>query len=136
MIDSWVTVGFKWTDEEEFTEVMKYQPSTETPTGYVQIWSSGNAANFSIDNFSITNLDEDPKLIEVEKGRYEIEKPADFDYQPLQYVYRPVSEEKEFSVYYVVAIVAGVCVFVLILTFVMKKVRRVRRKESGESEKG
>lgn len=131
MIDSWVTVGFKWLEEEKFTEVMKYQPSTETPTGYVQIWSSGGAANFAIDNFKIVNLDKDAQIIEVENGTYEIKKPADFDYQPLEHTYRP-QEEGAFSVYYIMAMVAIVCVVALGVTFVIQK---ARRKESVEHEK-
>ena len=121
MVDSWVTVGFKWIDEKKFTEVMKYQPSTETPTGYVQIWTASNLANFSIDNFSIKNLDEDAKTIEVEPGQFVIEKPADFDYKPLEYVYRPAEKDGGFNLYYIIAIVAGVCVLALVLTAVIKK---------------
>ena len=130
MIDSWVTVGFKWVGEEQFTEVMKYQPSTETPTGYVQIWSSGGAANFAIDNFQIINLDKDAQIIEVENGTYEIEKPADFDYQPLKHTYR-LQEEGAFSVYYIVAMVAVVCAVALGVTLAIKK---ARRKENDEHE--
>ncbi len=121
MVDSWVTVGMKWLDEEKFTEVFRYQPTTETPTGTVQIWTTATS-NFSLDNFMIKNLDEDPNIIEVEPGIYEIEKPEDFDYKPLEYVYRPVEKEEGFNLYYVIAIVAGVCVLALILTVVIKKV--------------
>ena len=131
MIDSWVTVGFKWIGEEKFTEVMKYQPSTETPTGYVQIWSSGGAANYAIDNFKIENLDQDAQIIEVENGTFEIEKPADFDYQPLEHTYRP-QEDSTFTIYYIIAIVAVVCAMAFGVTLV---IRKAKRKENDEHEK-
>ena len=136
MIDSWVTIGFKWLEEKEYKEVFKYQPSTKTPTGTVQLWTASNLANFSIDNFSIKNLDEDPNLIEVEDGKFVIETPADFDYQPLEYVYRPASNDEGFNLYYIIAIVAGVCVIALALTVLLKKVKANKANKKATVEAG
>lgn len=126
MIDSVVTVGVKWIEEENFTEILKYQVSEKTPTGYVHIWTTSAPANFAIDNLSIVNKDQDPNLIEVDFASAKLVKPDDFDYQPLEYVYAPETDREEtgFNKYLLIPIVAGACAVVLTATVVITKRRK------------
>ena len=126
MIDSVVTVGVKWIEETEFTEILRYQVSERTPLGYVHLWTTSAPANFAIDNLSIVNKDEDANLIEVEYESAQLQKPEDFDYEPLQYMYEEkVSKgEKEFNPYLFIPIVGILCVVVFATTFVITKRRR------------
>lgn len=135
MIDSVVTVGVKWIEEEKFTEILRYQVSERTPTGYVHIWTTSAPVNFAIDNLSIVNKDQDPNLIEVEFASAKLVKPDDFDYQPLEYVYAPETDEEEqkgFNKYLLIPIVAGVCVVALAVTAVVTK---KRKKGNTDAEK-
>jgi len=81
MINSVVTVGIKWIEEENFTEVLTYTRESGTPLGHVHIWTIGTNANFAIDNLSIVNKDENPRLVDVYYKSALIEKPDDFAYQ-------------------------------------------------------
>lgn len=56
-------------------------------TGYIKFWSV-NDGNFAIDNIKITNLDDQPNLIDVEFEGALITQ-EDYDYQPAQVEFRP-----------------------------------------------
>ena len=130
VIDAVVTVGIKWAEEETFTEFFTYELSGKTPLGYVHIWTIGLNANFAIDNLSIVNKDKDPKLIDVEYKSALIEKPADFEYEPMEVKYMPQKEKQsEFNFYWIIPMVAGICVAAVATNLLVKKVKR--RKEEG-----
>lgn len=109
MQDSVVTVYMKWIDENQYKEVFKYQTSTMTPTGYLHIWADG-PSNLAIDNLKIVNKDLNPKLADVEFKTSIIEDPGDFDYQPMEKVYKTQEVDKGFNWYIIIPIVAAVCV--------------------------
>lgn len=66
-------------------------------SGYIYIWSTGNA-DCAIDNLKITNLDENPKLIEVER-KSSIITAEDYEItdDEKKMVFRPNDSEKEES---------------------------------------
>lgn len=125
MIDSVLTVGMKWQEEKNFTEVFRYQPSEKTPTGYIHIWTTSSPANFAIDNLSIVNKDESPNLVEVEFNSAVMVRPDDYKDEPLQYVYAPEKdadkESKSFNLYLLIPIVATVCLGALGVTLAITK---------------
>lgn len=141
VIDSVITVGIKWIDEEEFTDVMQYQATTTTPTGFVHLWTTGAASNFAIDNFRIENKDEDAKIIEADYASALLEGPGDFDYQPLEYVYEQKESEMDLMPYLIILAVAGVCVVVLVIAVLVKAAKKKKKdqkktgKERGQDEK-
>ena len=122
VIDSVVTVGIKWVEEETFTDIMSYQLSEKTPLGYVHIWTTALTANFAIDNLSIVNKDKDAKTIEVDYKSALITAPADYEYQPMTYEKSDeVKEEDGFNLYLLIPAVAIVCVAALGITAAVKK---------------
>lgn len=122
VIDSVVSVGIKWVEEENFTEVMSYQLSEKTPLGYIHIWTTALTANFAIDNLSIVNKDQDAKTVEVDYKSALITAPADYEYQPMKYVKSDKeTEENEFNLYLVIPAVAAACVVTLGIAFAVKK---------------
>lgn len=130
MMDSVVTVYLKWMEETQYKEVLSYQLSKETPTGYVQIWTTG-LCNFAIDNLQINNLDINPNLIEVEYASALIEKPEDFDYQPMEAVYLEENKEESFQLYYYITpAVAFICVIVVGTVWICT---RKQKKKDGVS---
>lgn len=137
VIDSIITVGIKWIEEENFTEIMKYQVSETTPTGYVHIWTSALTANFAIDNLSIVNKDKDANLVEVDYESALVTAPADYDYKPMEYVYSDeVTEDDDFNLYLVIPAVAALCVVTLGIALLVKKSRNKKAdKEDSAYEK-
>ena len=135
MIDSVVTGYLKWIDETEFTEIIKYQVSEETPTGYIHIWTTGTSSTFDIDNLSIKNLDTKPNLIEVEYKSGLITAPPDFAYEPLKHEYEPAEEETAGFVwndYYLIPSVAVVCLIALCVALVVKSIKQKGGKQHAE----
>ena len=122
VIDAVVSVGIKWIEEENFTEIMSYQLSGKTPLGYVHIWTTALTANFAIDNLSIVNKDKDAKTIEVDYKSSLITAPADYEYTPMEYVKSDeVKEEEGFNLYLVIPIVAALCAATLGIAVAVKK---------------
>lgn len=127
VIDGVVTTSMKWVDETEFTEILSYRVSRENPLGYVHIWTSGQYNTMNIDNLTIVNKDQDPNLIEVDYQSALWEKPEDFQYEKITAVYREdatdTTENAEFNVYWMIPIVAGLCVvcFVGVMLITNKK---------------
>lgn len=127
VVDSVVTASIKWIDETEFTEIIRYQVSEETPTGYVHIWTTGTSSTFDIDNLCIKNLDTKPNLIEVEYKSGLITAPPDFAYEPLEYVYEEESEKAAGFVwndYYMIPCVAVVCILAFGIALVIKVIKQ------------
>lgn len=134
MIDSVITVSIKWMSETKFKKVLTYQINRETPTGYVQIWTTG-LTNFAIDNLKIVNKDKEPNTLKVPYESTKIEKPADYDYQPIELVYEEKEPEQDtFSYYLLIPIVAGACAVVFVILAGIKSARKKKRKAGGKDE--
>lgn len=124
VMDSYITVYMKWLDESKFTEVMKYQLNEETPCGYVHIWTTGRSSTFALDNLRMTNKDKNPNLIDVAFAGGLIKAPADFDYQPLERVYKEEKVEKDYRPYVMVGAVVGICFLALLVSALLKIKRK------------
>lgn len=133
MKDSVVTVGMKWIDEKNFTDIMKYQVSEKTPTGYVHIWTTSVVANFSIDNLKLTNTDKEPNLIEAPFESSAIEVPADYNYQKMDYTYTEQKVEKKFNPYLIIPALAVVCVGAITISWFVTR-KKVKGGAKNESE--
>lgn len=92
--DCSVTVGAKWMNEKEYQTLLTYDILNRDVTGYVHFWVV-DKANFAIDNLKITNLDNNPALVEKEFLSGKIEKPEDWVYEPFERVYATKEEEAE-----------------------------------------
>lgn len=128
MIDSVVTVGMKWLEEKTFQTVLQYKLKGGTPTGYVHIWAP-SAANFSIDNLKITNLDEDANVIETEYKSGKIQVPEGKAPEPMERVYKKAEEKQGLSWYLLIPATAGVGVIALLITALAVRGRK-KEKES------
>ena len=128
VIDSVITLEMKWVDEDKFTEIMQYQLSESTPTGYIHIWTTSTTANFAIDNLSIVNKDKDPNLMEVEYKSALVVKPEDYQYNPMEKVYQEKTEETVFNVYLIIPAVATLCIVALLVTAFVELKRRTKNK--------
>lgn len=98
--------------------------------GYIQIADPSTAAsNFAIDNLKIVNKDTEPNLKEVEYKSAKLNVPDDWDYTPIALHYEQTSEAEttEKTWYFLIPVVAGVCVIGVGITFAL--VRRKRKKE-------
>lgn len=124
VIDSYITVYMKWLNESKFTEVMKYQLNEETPCGYVHIWTTGRSSTFALDNLQMVNKDKNPNLVDVSYAGGLIEAPADFDYQPLEYVYKEAKVEKDYRPYIMVGAVVCICLLAFLTSAILKKKRK------------
>ena len=129
VIDSIITVGMKWIDEETFTDVFTYQVTEETPLGYVHIWTTASVANLAIDNLKIENKDIDPVLTEVEFKDGKIDKPEDFAYKPMERIYKEADKDT-FNWYLIIIPVAAVCAIAIGATAITKVVKK-KKKEGG-----
>lgn len=127
MVDGHLTVGMKTLKGSKF-DVIAEADYEDFRTGYIKIWSV-NDANFAIDNFKITNLDEDAKLTNVEfKGARIVQE--DFDYQPAEIVFRTNTDDvqkEDVSNYMIIgmtvlgcALIVG-CSFLIAACFKKKK---------------
>lgn len=133
MVDNVLTIYMKWIDETKWTEVLSY--GIQTPNGTIHIWGQ-TSCNWAIDNLKIENLDTNPNLIKVDYESSVIEVPADYKYKPAEKVYMPEeAPEKEFSPYWVVLGVAGVCVIVLGGTALAVNLKNRKRKGGVSDEK-
>lgn len=128
VIDGIVTVFMKWVDENQFAEILKYKVSDITPLGYVHIWASGQYTNFSVDNLSIINKDNDPELVKVDFKSAVYDVPEDFEYEKIGYVYRDkeTEEDRTVSPYWMIPIVAVACAAAFGIVFVVHKKKERR----------
>lgn len=125
MVDSIMTIGMKWLDEENFQTVLQYKLRGGTPTGHLHIWAP-TAANFAIDNLKITNLDENPKIIETEYVSGKIEIPEDNVPEELERVYADKKQEGT-RWYLLIPVTAAASVSALVITALLL---RGKKKES------
>lgn len=122
MVDNVVKIFMKWIDETKWIEVLSYE--IETPTGTIQIWGQ-DACNYAIDNLKITNLDANPSLIEIDYASSVIQRTEEYTYEPMEKVYAPqVETEEPFSWYWLIPIVAGVCLVGVGITAIVTKVNK------------
>ena len=129
VVDAVVTAQIKWLEEETYDTVLTYKLSGGTPLGYIQVWVP-EYGDCSIDNLKITNLDENPNLIDVEYKSGEWQKPADFQYTKMERVYADTQEQETKSndwLYWlipVVAIVIGAGALLITRGVIRKKDKR------------
>ena len=94
VIDGNVNLGIKWSTEKQYTTIGSYTLPAGSPTGFIR-FSVPTVGSGSIDNLKITNLDQNPKLIETEfkSGTASAE---DAPYEPFERVYanKEVAEDK------------------------------------------
>lgn len=126
MIDSIVTVGMKWLEEETFQTVLQYKLKGGTPTGHIHIWAP-SAANFALDNLKITNLDDDANVIETEYQSGKIQVPEGNAPEPLERVYKEAEETEGLSWYLLIPVTAGAGAIALLITALAT---RGKKKES------
>ena len=133
MIDGHLEVGIKALDAENF-DILGQADYEDFRTGYIKIWSV-NDGNFAIDNFKLTNLDNEANLTDTGFAGATITQ-ADFDYQPAELEFRPVEQvEEKAPINWMPVIITG-CVsmaFVLAST-VVALCRKKKGKETAENE--
>ena len=125
MVDSIMTIGMKWLEEENFQTILQYKLKGGTPTGHIHIWAP-QAANFAIDNLKITNLDKDAKVIETEFINGKVELSEDKAPEPLERVYAEKKQEWS-KLYLLIPVTAGVGASALVITALLT---RDKKKES------
>lgn len=136
VVDGLVEAGIKWMDEKDFHTVLTYKMKSALPTGFVQIWAT-SAGQFALDNLKITNLDENPNLIETEfkSGKWDV--PEDAGYQPLERVYASTDADGKalaFSWYYLIPITVVVVLVGLAVTMLATRKKGNKTKEATADE--
>lgn len=86
VIDTKVTVYMKALDANNYDELISYSVGSDTPLGYVHIWTTGGA-NFAIDNFKLENRDDDAKLLDIDYKEAKKLEAEDCEYEPDKEVY-------------------------------------------------
>ena len=132
-VDGVLTVGWKLLNATSYKEVLSYNLTGGMPAGYISIWAEGQAF-FAIDNIKITNLDENPSLVEVAYKSGKMEKPEDAVYTPMERVYASEKEETKAVSYWFllpmgVAVAGGI-----VLTILVVSGRKKQRKEMEADE--
>ena len=107
MVDGHLEVGTKALNKKKF-DIIARADYEDFRAGYIKIWSV-NDANFAIDNFKLTNLDNNPNVVDTGFAGATITQ-ADFDYKPAEPVFRPVERTESGTEWTPVIITAGVCV--------------------------
>ncbi len=125
MVDSIMTIGMKWLEEESFQTVLQYKLKGGTPNGYIHIWAP-QAANFAIDNLKITNLDEGADLIETEYVGGKIKVPEGNAPEKMERVYAEKKNEG-LKWYWLIPVTAGTGISALMITALLT---RSKKKES------
>ncbi|MDD6478816.1 MAG: hypothetical protein PUF48_03250 [Oscillospiraceae bacterium] len=138
MVDGVLTGYAKWLSEKDFGDPIFVIDEKENPTpyGFVQIIGADNTT-MMLDNIRVTNLDNDPNLIDVEFKTNKQELPKDFNYVPLEDVYMPETdaiEEAGFNFYIITVVVALVSVIAVVVTLLTTSIiRKKRLKKAGET---
>ena len=125
MVDSLLTIGMKWLEEDNFQTVLQYKLKGGTPTGHLHIWAP-QTANFAIDNLKITNLDENAKVIETEYISGKIETPEGKAPEKMERIYADKKQEGP-NWYLLIPVTAGAGVSALVITAL---ILREKKKES------
>lgn len=130
MKDDLVTVWLKWIEDSEWIEVWNYE--LPTVTGTIHIWGLGYP-NFTIDNLSIVNLDENPKVVETEYETYVVDSPGDFEYteEVMSYVNGGSSNK---GYYMAMVVIAGACAVAIGAQIAIKKIYNKKRKGGEQDE--
>ena len=77
----------------------------------------------------IENKDIDPVLTEVEFKDGKIDKPGDFEYQPMERIYKEADKDT-FNWYLIIIPVGAVCVIAVATTAIRKSINK-KKKEGG-----
>ena len=132
VIDTKITVYMKALDANTYDELISYSVGSDTPHGYVHIWTTGGA-NFAIDNFKLENRDDGAKLLDIDYKEANKLEAEDYEYEPLEVVYLDESSgdsEFKWPMLTVYAAIAGV-VIVVVCTMIAA-VKKHPKKKKGE----
>lgn len=134
VIDTIVTIAMKALKDTKYQEIYSYKIGNATPTGYVHIWSMGQA-NFAIDNFAIVNKDIKGNTIDVDYQSGKMTGTEDYVYEPAEDVYLEADEETGFhwGMLMVYAAIAGIIVYGACL-IVAKGKKTPKKKEVQKDE--
>lgn len=136
VIDSVVSVGLKWIEEDTYNTVLQYTRENGTPTGYIHLWSNV-LGNLAIDNIKIVNKDVEPNIITVEAKHDSFDRIPDFDYQKTELKFREdVQEVEQEKTDMSLLIYAGISGTILLVGgFVTGEIlRRKRNKQIGGTQ--
>ena len=143
VIDGEITVMLKALGAKSYDKILTYQTGGTTPLGYVHLWSGGQA-NFAIDNLKVKNLDEQPKLVEVDYKEGFVTGTEDWEYEPQKVVYLEdvetdadnTSQENGFNwtLLSIVEVVAGIAIVAGCVLFT--KYKKKSKKESVKANEG
>ncbi len=130
MVDGYLEVGIKALDDTKY-DILAKTYYEDFRIGFIKIWSV-NDANFAIDNFKVTNLDDNGNVIDTGFAGATITQ-DDFDYQPAQQVFRPTQEEaaEEPMNWQPVVFTAIGCAALLLASIVMKLCLRKKGKKEA-----
>lgn len=129
MVDGHLEVGTKALGKEKFDIIAKADYE-DFRVGYIKIWSV-NDATFAIDNFKLTNLDNNANVIDTGFAGATITQ-ADFDYQPAELTFRPVEQTESDNAWTPVIITAGVCVVAVLASAVVALcLKKKKQKEAA-----
>lgn len=134
VIDTVVTISMKALKDTKYQEIYSYKIGNATPSGYVHIWSMGQA-NFAIDNFTIVNKDKDGKTIDVDYQSGKMTGKEDYVYEPAEDVYLEADTQSGFNwaMLMVYAAIAGAVVYGICL-IVAKSKKTPKKKEVKADE--
>ena len=138
MVDGHLTVAMKALGAKTYTTVGEADYDN-AKSGPIKFWTSGYG-NCAIDNIRITNLDQDPNIIEVEYKSAMIEQ-DDFDYQTAELVFREEAsadkeDVEEFRWKEIVLITVSTCFVILVISTIISILqrRRIRKMEVNKDE--
>ena len=138
VVDGVVTVGMKWMDEQQYKTVLSYKLTKGMPMGYIHIWST-SIGMFAVDNLTITNLDENPNLLELEykSGKWDV--PEDATYKPMEKVYetstvKDKQKEKAISWYLLIPATTIAGAIALGTTAIVTHCKGKKKKEAKADE--
>lgn len=158
VIDTIVTVSMKSLNAKKYEQVMSYKIGNATPTGYLQISSTGRS-NFAIDNLKIVNKDKDAKIIKVDYKSGKATNIDDWVYEPMEVKYRDgetitgtetdeaTDEDKQTGVltstqrkldnapwFYLIAGAGVVSILIVVVSLIVVKKRRVGKEGDTHEE--
>lgn len=130
MVDGHLEVGTKALNKEKF-DIIAQADYEDFRAGYIKIWSV-NDANFAIDNFKLTNLDDNANVIDTGFKGATITQ-SDFDYQPAELTFRPADQTKQetSSQWTPVVITAGACVAAVLVSSVAALCRKKKKQKEA-----
>lgn len=138
VVDGNVTVGIKWVTEKDYEILGNYVLDGGSPTGYIR-FAIPDIGNMAIDNLKITNLDENPSLIETEY-KNGIETFEDAKYEPFERVYKDEKVKVDAEIkpaiswYWLLPVSAVIGAAIIGISFAVAKGKEKRRKEAAVNE--